>query len=884
MNEALFKENVKLLRKYSVKMKNAADDHDELLRQLKEISEGGKATLYENYKNKTGPVNDIRRKVAESLLDRSLEVAQLAHIVETAQENNTKSFRTMYKDWYSLFYVFLIQDFRAEVMKALKDIAAAIIAELSADKKIKAKIFDFTGARSTGSTRCWMAIINHLHDSQTTAKQLFLDVNHGGFEYCFYDRPAERQEDKVLLKIDEELEPGHLIEVFKKHLPEILNDKPAAGPLKRIALNLDARIYKISMGPDSINEDVFETFLNAGLVLVHGDTLAMGGSKVSQGEVFKTEINEGDYFYLCRGNKEFILIGQFNGPAEDCEDDNLAESGWKQRAFTELHQAATNRKYVGEKKWWAPNFNSTCVLIPGSEISTANELIFKPYFHTEFLERKAGSSSTKKIATMNLPLNQILFGPPGTGKTYRTIDLALHIVGADVVGKNRTEIKQIYDEYVLNGQIVFTTFHQSMRYEDFIEGIKPEVVEERVTYPVKPGIFKEICTMAETPDQVNFEKAYQEMVEEVLAMERLELQTPAGGKNFAISVNSLHNFNLHTGKGLKVQGSLTKENIQRAINGEDAFPGWEGYAKGVIAWLKKKYNYNPEKVETQKNYVLIVDEINRGNVSEIFGELITLIEEDKRHGRKEALTVKLPYSKQAFGVPDNLYLIGTMNTADRSVEALDTALRRRFSFVEMEPRPELLAPGYRYWKLLWDYKDVDWKDPEFVEKEKALLDFSGAEQALWIKRKGLWDRMESEGMLIAQVAIFDQFVFTGIDLKEILRTMNRRIEKLLDKDHLIGHSFLIQVDSEDKLKHVFQHKIIPLLQEYFYSDFGKIGLILGKGFVKEKPGVDDDAVFADFDYETSAFDGKTDYELIDYTLGNTLYTFREALALLIKSN
>ncbi len=189
-----------------------------------------------------------------------------------------------------------------------------------------------------------------------------------------------------------------------------------------------------------------------------------------------------------------------------------------------------------------------------------------------------------------MSLNQILYGPPGTGKTYNTVSLAVDILEPGIPDWKTKKTR--FDEYIKDGRIVFTTFHQSMSYEDFVEGIKPEVNNGQIAYYVKPGIFKSLCD-------------------------------EAAGKD--------------------------------------------------------------------KPYVLIIDEINRGNVSQIFGELITLLEEDKRLGNEAELKVKMPYSQTKFGVPKNLYIIGTMNTADRSVEALDSALRRRFCFTEMMPRPELLT-------------------------------------------------------------------------------------------------------------------------------------------------------------------------------------------------
>ena len=175
--------------------------------------------------------------------------------------------------------------------------------------------------------------------------------------------------------------------------------------------------------------------------------------------------------------------------------------------------------------------------------------------------------------------------------------------------------------------------------------------------------------------------------------------------------------------------------------------------------------------KSSQNYVLIIDEINRGNIAKIFGELITLIEDTKRIGNKDAMTVALPYSSNSkdeddsFGVPNNLYIIGTMNTADRSIALLDTALRRRFDFIEMMPQPD-----------------------HFL----------------------ISDNVE------------------GVNCQELLAMMNKRITVLLDREHQIGHSYLMDVDSMEKLANVFQNKIIPLLQEYFYDDWAKIDLALNK--------------------------------------------------------
>ncbi|RRJ86910.1 hypothetical protein EG240_15690 [Paenimyroides tangerinum] len=332
----------------------------------------------------------------------------------------------------------------------------------------------------------------------------------------------------------------------------------------------------------------------------------------------------------------------------------------------------------------------------------------------------------KQLSEKNIQLNQILYGPPGTGKTYNTINKAIEIANPEFKindslndANKRKALKEEYNRLVDEGQIVFTTFHQSMTYEDFIEGIKPVIEENEdgvksVIYEVKNGIFKEICKNAEKPQfeklevvkNYSFDDAFNDLVLE--ANQKLENKEqfflPILTENLGLKIVGISDrgnlilkpiysddakeYTVSYSRAEKLQQAYPDLSVVKNIDKE--FRAVIGGSNSTAYWSVLNYinnKINLEKKSTSQNitspskpFVLIIDEINRGNVSQIFGELITLIEEDKRLGNDEALEITLPYSKEKFGVPSNLYIIGTMNTADRSVEALDTALRRRFVF------------------------------------------------------------------------------------------------------------------------------------------------------------------------------------------------------------
>ncbi|HEA8245109.1 TPA: AAA family ATPase [Campylobacter coli] len=428
----------------------------------------------------------------------------------------------------------------------------------------------------------------------------------------------------------------------------------------------------------------------------------------------------------------------------------------------------------------------------------------KPLF--EDILNNSNLSIIKLSENQNLSLNQILYGPPGTGKTYHTIDKALEILGENL--ESRDEKKAKFDEYVKDGQIVFITFHQSYGYEEFVEGIKPMMNNgansRELKYEIKDGIFKDICNKA-LENYENSNLNTEELREKIELREKVEkflnrlLETNESisktkGGNFFINSFNNNTIEIYSEDVERFDGifklslstfiTLLKSNIEfnsavemfKKVFDRDYADRTHTYYFNLVNKFKEYEKQAVLKTEDNKissnslnSYIIIIDEINRGNISKIFGELITLIEPSKRIGADEELKVTLPYSKKEFGVPKNVYILGTMNTADRSITSLDTALRRRFEFVEMMPDVS---------KLSDNYKDVN--------------------------------------------------------LQELLKAINTRIEYLLDREKTIGHAFFIGVENLEDLKKVFQNKIIPLLQEYFYNDYALINAVLNDNGILEK--------------------------------------------------
>lgn len=407
-------------------------------------------------------------------------------------------------------------------------------------------------------------------------------------------------------------------------------------------------------------------------------------------------------------------------------------------------------------------------------------------------------SINKKENRMTEAINQILYGPPGTGKTFyfKKQLFDKYTISETAVSEEK------YFENIVSECTWFQVISMALielgksKVSDIIKNRwvlqKTEMSNAKSIRPIAWGQLQyhtlDSCEFVNMSSKSNItvftkdvdsyweisENDAKEQIPEVYDLiEKVNNFIP----NPDVAIKNYEFITFHQSYSYEDFIEGIKPVMSEIETNEDSAIGYQ-IQDGVFKKLCLKAGKNPSE-----RYAIFIDEINRGNVSAIFGELITLIEQDKRQGEVNEISVQLPYSKALFSVPANIDIYGTMNTADRSVEALDTALRRRFSFLEMMPDSSLL------------------KDNE-VE---------------------------------------------GINLKEVLNTINDRIEILIDRDHTIGHSYFMNIKTTEALRLAFKDKIVPLLQEYFYGDYGKIGLVLGDGFVKSHSKSNNP--FANFKYE-----------------------------------
>ncbi|MCV3391454.1 AAA family ATPase [Campylobacter sp. IFREMER_LSEM_CL2101] len=591
-----------------------------------------------------------------------------------------------------------------------------------------------------------------------------------------------------------------IVNIFKKDILEAICKNEFKSNLEIYELHkklLKDKIYTLDSMRNEVSVPLWEHYSNL-------NTKTIEQNKINF-SIYLNKVTKKDGSKLSEGTKE-NYIEDISRISTKYLNVNLYKCDIKQFDL-KCKELENNKKYLDQNFTNKNRYSSAIKYYRDFLINSSDK---------EFYNNK---ETNKGLNVENPPLNQILYGPPGTGKTYQTIDKALEIISKEekiqIPSKDdRANRKKLFDEYVKKGRIVFTTFHQSYGYEEFIEGIKPDINKtaensQEVNYKIEKGVFKELCEKALdnyensilNADELNKKIELKEKVENFLNW-LLETNEPIsktkGGNFFVVDINDktvmiysegVERFDGNFNLSISIFMELLKHHDEfnnaaemfKKVFDRDYADRTHTYYFNLVKKFKAYEKQSTAKNENKKNndnslkpYIIIIDEINRGNVSKIFGELITLIEPSKRIGESEGLKVTLPYSGEKFGVPKNVYIIGTMNTADRSITSLDTALRRRFEFVEMMPKPSELSK------------------------------------------------------------------IEDIDLQELLKAINTRIEYLLDREKTIGHAFFIGIDSLEKLKNVFQNKIIPLLQEYFYNDYALIKAVLNENGMLEKQDINSD--------------------------------------------
>ena len=485
------------------------------------------------------------------------------------------------------------------------------------------------------------------------------------------------------------------------------------------------------------------------------------------------EINEGDIVLAKYSKSDVVGMGVITGDYR-FDDDSVYGKHCRDISWTHkgLWHCASILKEFGQDEFPAKALTNVTKskyipkileMIEGdSKQDNNNPQTFETMTEIEILRQK------KQI---------ILQGAPGTGKTYKTASIAVGICNPAFTDfANHQKVMEEYERLLNEGQIAFCTFHQSMDYEDFVEGLKPEVKGNAVEYNVQNGIFKTICEKAQTKEDADITNCIDKYLQTIKGYENKKTIPTLSGKselfvwwtegNDTISTRSVLS---KSENGDQYSPSpLNIEKVKMQALGEGVENNWRHYAQAFINAVKKEYNL--ENQVSDKPYVLIIDEINRGNVSKIFGELITLLEADKRSGGgAHHISLKLPYSKEDFSVPSNLYIIGTMNTTDRSTGTIDYAVRRRFAFVTLESRADVIE--------------------NWCNAQSVASDVKKAALALFAQING--SSINDNSSFIAKHKASD---FELEDLK-------------------VGHSYFMAKDMAS-LKLKMRYEVVPLIKEY----------------------------------------------------------------------
>ncbi len=681
------KQGIKLLSETSETIQNCYDNKEFLAKEINKASRTDIVKCWQYYQNRSGVIVDVRKELIKHIIDNGdIAVELLEQLVEKHRKGKENKFKT-YKNFYTIFFPTITFYGHEHLRKFIEKFITKLILDLGVNEQVKSIFFDFQGARQLGSDRFWLAIYNKQQENQSTGLQFFIDFHQGNMSYGIYRHSDKTYVKEKVLANPIDFDYNEMLSYFKSDADTILNDVPNYGDLKIIDLG-NHSLYKISHGSfkQKNKSHIVESLVNNNWITLHEDT------KKDQAKSFKENLKNGDFVYITIGSNKLIGIARVISDDWDYVPNEMVGSdGWIYREVEFIKNPVKyNTKDLQEKGTIYPSGNTTFTQIKPNILEEANSKLFKPYFNVEFINVPIYSSIPFKV---NAPLNQILYGPPGTGKTYNTIIKAVEIITGQVPSSYRDAV-DIFNKNLYK-QIEFITFHQNYSYEDFIQGLRPDTDNgKELSFEKKDGVFKRIADRAlrnlkASKNPLNNKKSFDLVFDELIQplndgeVKEVEIKmkktsyyiTDVGDKSIEFRKNigdSEHTLSINTLRRMYESGESD------IITG-----GLKHYYRPILEILLEKGKSNLTKVELQ-NYVIVIDEINRANISRVFGELITLIEEDKRSEGEIPLSVTLP-SGDIFIVPSNLYIIGTMNTADKSIALLDIALRRRFEFVPYYP-------------------------------------------------------------------------------------------------------------------------------------------------------------------------------------------------------
>lgn len=506
-----------------------------------------------------------------------------------------------------------------------------------------------------------------------------------------------------------------------------------------------------------------------------------------------------------------------------------------------ISQAQLGTQICDFEPYYEPNFKEDILELKEGHYNCLLEIIQANQLAEDTSEELVGNS------VPIFPHNMILYGPSGTGKTFRTINYALSIIEqkplAEIANENRRDLRDRYNKYAEEGFIHFLTFHENFKYQDFIESFrKTRPNQQGVSHEVEDGVFKQIAleakrsivesllaNMPKKEIKAGFNQIYKAFLAHIKSDQFDAFVTPDGRKillhtigrfghiiarpqnsfsTYTLSKHKIKKLFVHFANG--AQTNNVEQEVIDTIGSTNPVAIWSvfnalkrfevGYLEGLNK-DEKNLDVDDEEVKEfelnkmqnianfqAKRHVLIIDEMDRGDVISIFGEVLSILNSSKREGAAEAQAVIMPYSKTYFSIPPNLYIIGTMNIDDQELAEMDISLRSRFHMIKMAPMPMVL--------------------PTIISGELQ------------------------------------------IDLAKVLSLINVRISVLLGHGRGIGHAYFINVQNFQELKLAFYGKVMPILNDIFRGNNAKLGLVLGRGFF-HKIEFDKAPILANFDDEVN---------------------------------